>query len=323
MRVSRGKSSFIVCGMLVAAVVNANTPNQYHSAGTIDTKGTEANPIVVRELPQANPVIVKVLPTEKSPEQLAQEKRDRDDRRASDQETNNTNHMVLLIGLLQLFVFALQLAAFIYQGVKLNQTVKAAGEQSRDLKRSVDEANRAATAMEGMATAMKANVAEVTEAFALQKVAFKYQLRAFVSVGFRTCIEQDVSARRKFELQSDISNNGATPAIGANTASTMRVLPVPLPSDADLTLPIEDYEAAANLAPHRTVFIRTYPPTVLSDAEVAEIKSGTTKALYIYGTTRYKDVFGEPHFTNFCWAIAWDVGGQPYAVNVARHNDAN
>jgi hypothetical protein len=310
----------LCCVFLLTA---AGTHGSTHSASVVDTKGTETNPLVVKELPAEKPIIVKVLPLERSPEQIAQDKKDREERRAIDQEATQTSHTLVWIGIMQTLVFALQFVAFAYQSKSLNQTVTAAGEQSKDMKRYVDEASRSATAMEGMSAAMQANVREVTDAFAMQKVVFRNQLRAYVSVSFRTCLSQDQNRGLKYELQSDITNNGNTPAVGANTASALRVLPVPLPNDLDLTVPMIDLESAANLAPHKGFFIRTYLPTFLSDDEIREIKNGTNKALYVYGTTKYKDIFGEPHYTNFCWGIAWNVDGNPVAINVGRHNDAN
>jgi hypothetical protein len=47
--------------------------------------------------------------------------------------------------------------------------------------------------MERMATAMQANVAEVTDAFATQKVVFKSQLRAWVSVTFGNPVAVNVA----------------------------------------------------------------------------------------------------------------------------------
>jgi hypothetical protein len=316
------KTMLLLCFVWLASSASPTTPNSVHSPA-IDTKGTQANPLVIREIPAASPAVVKVLPIEKSAEQLAQEEKDRQEKRASDKETSSTNRTLVLIGLLQAFIFACQFIAFAYQSKSLNKTVIAAGEQSKDMKRYVDEASRSATAMERMATAMQANVAEVTEAFATQKVVFKSQLRAWVSVTFRACVAQTRERNYKYELQMDVTNNGNTPAVGPNTASMFRVLPVPLPAGYDLTVPMADFEDAGNLAPHRSFFIRSHLPEFLTDAEIEEVKApGSGKCFYIYGTTRYKDIFGDPHFTNFCWSIQWDSLGNPVAVNLARHNDA-
>jgi len=317
------KQILLFCLLGVTAFASASTNNQLHSAATVDTKGTEANPLVIKEVPATNPVVVKVLPIEKSPEEILQDKKDREEKHASDHESNSTTHTLIWIGLLQTLIFALQFVAFARQSKSLNETVAAATEQSRDMKRSVEEASRSASAMEALADAMKANVKEVTEAFAMQKVVFRSQLRAYVSVSFRGCIEQDASRPLKYEIQTNIQNNGATPAVGANTASALRVLPYPLPDDVDLTVPLTDLAAAANLAPHSPpIYVRNWLSAFLSEAEVEEIKTGTTKRLYIFGTTKYKDVFGDSHFTNFCWSIGWNFDGSAIATNAPRHNDA-
>lgn len=314
----------LFCFILTAPFANASTQTSTHSAPAVDSRGTEANPLVVEGLPVSNPVVVRVLPIERSHEDIAQEKKDREEKRASDQEATRTSHILVWIGVLQTLVFALQFVAFAYQSKSLDQTVTAAGEQSKDMKRYVDEASRSATAMEGMATAMKANVVGVTDAFAMQKVIFRNQLRPWVAVSFRGCMDQDTTKEFKFEVQSDIKNAGNTPAIEANTASALRVFPVPLPDDVDLTIPMENLGAASTLPPHSpALYIRTVLPAFLDAAEVAQIKEATTKRLYVYGTTRYKDIFGEMHFTNFCWSIGWTFDGKPVATNASRHNDAN
>ena len=315
------KQIFFTCLFCLASFARAASPSSSHSP-PVDTKGTEANPLVIREAPVETPSIIKLLPIEKSAEQVAQDEKDRQERRANDRETSSTNHMLLLIGALQALIFACQFIAFAYQSKSLNQTVLAATEQSKDMKRYVDEASRSASAMERMAAAMQANVAEVTEAFATQKVVFRNQLRPWVSVTFRACLPQSRERGYKYELQVDVTNNGSTPAIGPNTASMFRVLPVPLPADYDLTVPMVDFDAAGNLAPHRGSFTRSHLSEFLTDTEIEEMKSGERNGLYIYGTTRYKDIFGDAHFTNFCWSILWDSNGNPYAVNLARHNDA-
>src|ERR1700722_11559041 len=160
------KGILLFCCLLAGVLADASAEKQAHTAASPETRGTEAKPLVVKELPAENPVVVKVLPIEKSTDQIAQDKMDREERRASDKETSNTNHTLVLVGLLQLFVFTLQFVAFARQSKSLNETVLAAREQSNDMKRYIGEASRSASATEAMAAAMRANVAEVTDAFA-------------------------------------------------------------------------------------------------------------------------------------------------------------
>jgi hypothetical protein len=316
------KKKFLLLSLFATFAI-AGPPNSPPHSAPINVQGTESNPLVIKEVPQASPAVVKVLPIEKSAEQRAQEEKDRQEKRAGDKETSSTNRGLLFIGALQALIFACQFLAFAYQSKSLNQTVVAATEQSKDMKRYVDEASRSATAMERMATAMQANVAEVTDAFAMQKIVLKSQLRAYMSVVFLACLQQDRTKDFKFEVQSNLQNNGNSPAIAASTASALRVLPFPLPADVDLTVPFVDFDAAANFPPHSApMYIRTILPDFLTEEEIAEIKAGDKKRLYVYGTTKYKDVFGESHFTNFCWSIGWNFNGKAIATNVARHNDA-
>ncbi len=79
-----------------------------------------------------SPVIVKVLPAPKTKEEAERDQRERDEKSALEWNT-------LLLGALTLVVLALQLAAFVYQGIKLRQTVKTMDDMShRQLRAYID-----------------------------------------------------------------------------------------------------------------------------------------------------------------------------------------
>ena len=71
----------------------------------------------------------------------------------ADREIINFDRWLIVIGIVQAFIFLLQLFVFRDQARKLRQTVDAAAEQSSLMKNSINEATRAADAMEEFAEA--------------------------------------------------------------------------------------------------------------------------------------------------------------------------
>jgi hypothetical protein len=90
---------------------NAPAPQQPPAT---DQRGTDQSPF-----------IVKTLPTQSAQEDAEQAKKEREARASNDQEVIKFNSRLVIIGCLQLVVFALQLIVFGYQAWKLRQTVAA------------------------------------------------------------------------------------------------------------------------------------------------------------------------------------------------------
>jgi hypothetical protein len=103
---------------------------------TADQHGTENSPFVV-----------KLQPTPKTQAEAEQDAKDRDEKAANDRETLATNRNIVIVGFLQLAVFAGQLFVFGYQAFKLRQTIitmrEIAGTQSADTKQTMITAERA------------------------------------------------------------------------------------------------------------------------------------------------------------------------------------
>ena len=110
------------------------------------------------------PLIVKPLQATKTPEESAQDAKDRDEKAALERHT-------LYLGVLTLVVLALQLFAFIYQGWKLRQTVTAMSAQSSDMQKSITESKRSADAA---TKAADANVAALEIS--------RSQIRAYLTI---------------------------------------------------------------------------------------------------------------------------------------------
>jgi hypothetical protein len=129
---------------------------------------------------QRTPLVVRVLPPLKSREEIAEEGEDRARRAANDHAVDETNRWQIALGVMQLIVFIGQLAVFIYQSLKLRQTVTAAADQSNKMNDYIAESARAATAMENVATSLSAQLEKTKEIFNQQKVFAAMQLRAHV-----------------------------------------------------------------------------------------------------------------------------------------------
>jgi hypothetical protein len=80
---------------------------------------------------EQSPFIVKTLPPQSAPEDAEQARKEREAKAANDQEVIEFNRRLVIIGGLQLVIFALQLIVFGYQAWELRQTV-AATEKAAD-----------------------------------------------------------------------------------------------------------------------------------------------------------------------------------------------
>jgi hypothetical protein len=61
----------------------------------------------------------------------------------------------------------------------------------------------------------------------------------------------------------------------------------------------------SSIGPHETRLMSAILPHLVPDAEIQDILDGNGKALFVWGVVHYDDVFGRPHFTQFCQRITW------------------
>ena len=113
-----------------------------HAATQHASSAPVAPPTVDRRGTADAPVVVQIIPSQPTATELDQQTKDRQARGASDAAAAETNHQLVLIGLAQLVVFAMQLVVFGYQAKKLRETVDAAGDQAAEMEQSVAEAAR-------------------------------------------------------------------------------------------------------------------------------------------------------------------------------------
>ncbi|HUY68237.1 MAG TPA: hypothetical protein VMV79_02935 [Alphaproteobacteria bacterium] len=185
-----------------------------------------------------------------------------------------------------------------------------------DAKISADAAKDGAQAAKDSADAMK-NVATIIDKNG------RKQMRAYLSIITGNCFPQNREKNTKYEIRIFIKNTGFTPAHAVYCAFRIKIFPFPLPEDVDLSLPPAPVsETAGHIATGQHNYFTAWLDDFISDETIEEIKGLRGKALYLYGTVKYKDVWGESCYTNFCQMALWDSDGNYNTLNVNRHNDA-
>ncbi len=198
-----------------------------------------------------------------------------------------------------------------------------AEEQSADMKASIAEAARAATAMQDVANAVAANAKSANESLGVYKDANIRQMRAYLTVGLGAVIKQDTATNYRFEVRMTLQNVGNTPAYKVVSNVRADVLPFPLPQDFQPP-PIVDTGSGTNVVgPHQNFVLTGIVDRMYSDDEINEIQNGSTKRLYIYGKITYEDAFGISRQTNFCQSILWLKNGTFMSWNAPNNNDSN
>lgn len=280
-----------------------------------DQRGTEQMPLVV-----------KPLPTPKTEEEAVQDARERDQKAALDRSLVKFTYYLVIIGGFQLAVFIGQLIVFGLQARRLRQTVETSADQGRDMKRSVAESARAATAMEHVAKGVAVSAKAATESVAAVKERTAMQMRAYLTVVVGTAVYQERAKDVRFEGKPALVNTGNTPAHKVGFRAKAGILPFPLPDNFDFTISTP-WVGASILGPHQNFTLSAMVADFVDEAEVPGIKSGTAgKFLHVWGTVTYEDVFGESRYTNFYQALTWVPGPQGeiiWGVYPGQHNDAN
>jgi hypothetical protein len=275
---------------------------------------------------EQSPLIVTIHPTPKTQAEAEQDAREHEEKVANDRETFATNRRLVIIGYWQLAVFAGQLLVFGYQAYKLRQTItttrEISGRQERDMRASIAEASRAASAMDKVAASLAASVETTSQMATEQKGFWQRQMRAYVSVFLGGFIPQNRDTPYRYEVQMLMRNTGHRPAHDIRFGSRLVIRPFPLPDDFDFVIPEAEYIASGHINTGQQFFFRRALDTLISDEEITEIMRGNSRKLYIYGTVTYNDAFGEKHYTNFCQFGMWDVSNNFSIININRHNDA-
>jgi hypothetical protein len=269
-------------------------PQEPQQATATDKRGTQESPFVVKTVPAT--------------EETAQEKLDRDNKAQNDRNLVKFSGVLALVAILQLIVYA-------YQSRQLSKTVKAAGEQSEAMERHIGEAARSANAMENIAATIESGNRAILRAYIT------------VTIGALSLFQQRREPGQpdlKFETRPNLINTGNTGARNVNITIAADILPVPLPKDFQYPLPEEnEIKDAGAVGAHQTYVIAGTVKDFVPDWEVATIKEGRTKALYVWGLITYDDVFGERHNTKFAQWITWNPNGVVAGYYIAGQNDSD
>jgi len=195
--------------------------------------------------------------------------------------------------------------------------------QSADMKESIKEASRAATAMQNVATAVAANAQASNESLALYKDANIRQMRAYLTVGFIGVLPQDATTNFRFEVRMTLQNVGNTPAYKVETNIYAGILPFPLPHDFAFPEFNEALSAPAVMMPHQSNIVSGIADQIYSDDDVHEISYGPSKRLYVYGIVKYKDAFDVSRQTTFCQEIEYLKNNSFMTRNTHDYNEAD
>jgi Sec-independent protein translocase protein TatA len=236
-----------------------------------------------------------------------------------------TEQWTIFIGVSQSIIFVLQLVVFGYQAWKLQETVKAAADQSGDMKNSIRQATRAADAMEKSAGAATIASQAATESVATIKETMTRQQRAYLCINFGSAIFQKRETGFRFEVRLILVNFGLTPGYKVSYKARASVLPFPLPDDFDFSLPDTPTTSESTLGGfgQQQLILSAFVDRIYSEEEEAEIKAGSTKRLYMFGTANYQDVYHISRYTNFCLSVVWLNDGNAMGFYTRRHNDAD
>jgi Sec-independent protein translocase protein TatA len=259
----------------------------------------------------------------KSQDKIAQQARESERREQNDRWSLIINAGQLVVISLQLIVFVLQLLVFRDQAKKLRDTVDAAAEQSRDMKKSIAESARAANAMDQFAKSAAVASQAATESVANQKETMTRLLRAYLCVNFGAAFFQNNIPGSPFEVQLLLINAGQTPAYRVRFKARIDILPCQLPQDFDFEVVDNPEDSESTLGGHAPpITLTKIMSRLCSEKELAEVRSGS-KRLYVFGTVNYCDVYQIPRYANFCYHVAWLQDRRTSGLLTRRHNDSD
>jgi len=205
----------------------------------------------------------------------------------------------------------------------------SAKEQSGAMERSIAQATLAAKAMQSVADSMAINVSALSETVATnkeiaarQKVLGEMQLRAYISVVIGGAIYQDRENKLRFEGRPMLVNDGNTPANRVVHKTIAAILPVPLPNGFVLPEPQSAEAGEGMIGPRQNRILTGIVSEFVDDGEVASIKRGDGKALYVWGSVNYEDAFRKPRRTDFCQILTWLPNGALLGYYVPDRNTA-
>lgn len=191
-------------------------------------------------------------------------------------------------------------------------------KQTEHMGKTVGEYARTADAMNSVAEQIAISAAAATASIS----AIQQQMRAYLCAMIGEAVPQDRTKNLRFQASVSILNAGLTPAYKVQFISNSAILPVPLPEDFPFPLP-EKMIGGPVLGPRQAPFLIKGPIIeFVDDSEVEDIKNASGKALCIWGTVKYRDVFGQPQSTDFCQMYTFFPDGKVMGYYMEPHSDA-
>lgn len=174
--------------------------------------------------------------------------------------------------------------------------------QAAEIERSVNEASRSATAMEGVAASMAINAEQIVESVAMQRRFGEMHLRAHIDVQIWHAIYQDET--KVFEAIPRLLNTGNSTAQSIRWRIAAAVLPAPLPDGFRFKLPANKGGSGALASQQDGTMSALVDTRVLND-QVEFIKRGDGQALYVWGYVSYDDGFRRIRRRTFAQQLWW------------------
>lgn len=222
--------------------------------------------------------------------------------------------LAIITGLLALYTAKLWKAT----KAMVDSADATAQRQSNEMQASIAEASRAATAMEQLVKGSAQSVATLKDVTARQ-------MRAYLVVNINNGFYQERKRNIKFEVKPSLQNAGQTPAHKMTYWATAKIMPFPLPEDFNFPMPKKAPIMPMFLGPHQGVELNAIVDDFVTDEDVADIKSGNTCRVYIWGIVTYTDIFNKKRTTKFCHSLYWFGSIENEKVSgsyAAHHNEA-
>jgi hypothetical protein len=131
----------------------------------------------------------------------------------------------------------------------------------------------------------------------------RQELRAYVSAepNFLVAFDEEHFA----SARAEIKNLGQTPAHGVSTITAIDVLPYPLPEAFAFPAIQGNRSAPATLFPGKDLVSSGTSGRFFTSEEIKSIRDGSAR-VYVFGSTAYRDIFGQPHETQFSRSVKAD-----------------
>jgi len=138
------------------------------------------------------------------------------------------------------------------------------------------------------------------------------QLRAYISVVIGDATPQNRSGNLLFEARPVLYNAGNTPAYKVSYEIKAEIITHSMAATYTFDPPSTGQKSETSVGPRESRTMGAVVPYFVNDGDVADIKIGNGKSLWVWGKVTYEDVFGESHYTQFCQRLLWNKEGNVY-----------